>query len=66
MNDFRASLTYSPTTGIYTVWQRNTTVVLSDFHKSLGEAADWCVANGWELQSPAPIRITSSTQSNFN
>jgi hypothetical protein len=53
-----ASLTYSPTTMIYTVWQRGTTIALKDYLKSLGEAADWCVANGWELQSPAPIHIT--------
>ncbi len=58
-----ASLTYSPTTMIYTVWQRGTTVVIKDFLTSLGEAADWCLANGWELQSPAPIHLTPSTHS---
>lgn len=56
-----ASLTYSPTTMIYTVWQRGTTIVIKDFFKSLGEAADWCVANGWELQCPAPIGITPNS-----
>lgn len=58
INSRLASLAYSPTTGIYTAFQRGTTVVLRDFFKSLGEAADWCVANGWELQSPAPIETT--------
>ncbi len=56
--DKLASVTYSPTTMIYTVWQRGTTVVVQDHLKSLGEAADWCLANGWELQSPAPIHLT--------
>lgn len=57
-----ASLTYSPTTMIYTVWQRGTTIVLKDHLKSLGEAADWCLANGWELQSPVPIEITPESK----
>lgn len=56
-----ASLTFAPTTGFYTVMERGTTIVLKGFLKSLGDAADWCIANGWELESPAPIE-TSETQ----
>lgn len=57
-----AMLIYSPTTGIYTVMQRGTTVVLKDFLKSLGDAADWCAANGWILPSPTPVAVTPNEE----
>lgn len=59
-----ASLTYSPTTMIYTVWQRGTNIIIQDRLKSLGEAADWCLEHGWELQSPAPIDVTPGSFTN--